>query len=40
MKTLRDTLVALAVVLAWAAVAHLADADLRARQGDTAARRA
>jgi hypothetical protein len=40
MKTLRDTLVALAVVLAWAAVAHLADADLRARQSVTAVQNA
>jgi hypothetical protein len=37
MKTLREILAALAVVLAWAAVAQLADADLRAREQDRAA---
>lgn len=38
MKTLRETLVALAVVLAWAVVAQVADADLRARQAAAAPR--
>jgi hypothetical protein len=32
MKTLRDCLIAVLVVLAWGVVAHVADADLRERQ--------
>ena len=32
MKTLRDSLIAVLVVLAWGVVAHVADADLRERQ--------
>jgi hypothetical protein len=38
MKTLRESLLAILVVLAWAFVAQVADADLRARQRDAAAR--
>jgi hypothetical protein len=37
MKTLRDNLLAILVVLAWALVAQVADGDLRARQRDAAA---
>jgi hypothetical protein len=40
MKALRETLAVLAVVLAWAAVAQLADAELRAREPSAAARQA
>jgi hypothetical protein len=40
MKTLRETLAVLAVVLAWAAVAQLADAELRALESSPAARHA
>jgi hypothetical protein len=32
MKTLRDSLIAVLVLLAWGVVAHVADADLRERQ--------
>jgi hypothetical protein len=39
-KKLRETLAVLAVVLAWAAVAQLADAELRAREHSAAARQA
>lgn len=32
MKTLRESLIAVLVVLGWGVVAHVADADLRERQ--------
>jgi hypothetical protein len=36
-KTLRDSLIAVLVVVAWALVAQVADGDLQARQRDAAA---
>jgi hypothetical protein len=37
MKTLRESLITVLVVLAWGVVAHVADADLRERQRNPAA---